>query len=296
MAETIFLTGGTGFLGRHLIPLLLAQGYQLRALLRPSSHRASLEGVGCELVLGDLRQPVHFVTAMAGVRTVIHLAAIITGSRKELLATNWRGTAELIRAAQAAGVERIVHLSSLGAKPEPRFPYAYSVWLAEQEVRNSGLQYTIFRPSILVGPGDPFTAALMRMARRWPVMLLPKSRARFQPLWVGDMANCILQALEGKRLWGRTIALGGPQIFTLEEIARLVMANMGMAKPIIRLPRRPLRSLVQALRRLGLDLLYAPGQLIGTDNIAGSGAVEAACGFKPKALREVLQLQRGAGV
>lgn len=296
MAETVFLTGGTGLLGRYLIPILRARGYRLRVLLRPTSDRTGLEGSGGEFVPGDLREPAGFRAALAGARSLIHLAAIVAGSRKELLETNWRGTAALIRAAQAAGVERIVHLSSLGAKPEPRFPYAYSAWLAEQEVLNSGLQYIIFRPAILVGPGDPFTSTLWRMARSWPVMLLPKSRTRFQPLWVGDMADCIRRALEGQRPWGKTIALGGPESFTLEEIARLVMSELGINKPIIRLPRRLLRSLVKALRGLGLDLPYAPGQFIGADNVAGPGAVEAACGFEPRALREVLRLQREAGV
>lgn len=267
----------------------------MRALVRPSSSgRRGLEeaagaGVGIELVEGDLRSPESLAPAMEGVQTVIHLAGIVEGSRRELLEVNWRGTAGLVRLARAAGVERIIYTSSLGAGPNPRFPYLYSVWLAEEELRRSGLAYMIFRPSILIGPGDPFTGALMRMARHWPVMVLPRSQARFQPLWVGDMVKCILQALGDERLRGRIIPLGGPEVFTLEEIARLVMHELGIAKPVVRLPRRPLRFLFRSLRRLDLRLPYAEGHFIGRDNLAGPGAVERACGFCPRALAEAFK-------
>jgi NADH dehydrogenase len=293
MAEMIFLTGGTGFLGRYLVPALIARGYRLRALVRPSSasNRKGLEESGAELIEGDLRSPGGFAPALGGVRTVIHLAAIVEGGRRELLETNWRGTARLIQLAQAAGVERFIYTSSLGAGPNPRFPYLYSVWLAEEELRKSGLSYVIFRPSILVGPGDPFTGSLMRMAQRWPVMILPESRARFQPLWVGDMVKCILQALEAEHLWSRAIALGGPEVLTLEEITRLILSELGLAKPIVHLPRRPLRFLFRSLRRAGLRLPYAEGHFIKGDNLAGPGAVEAACGFRPRALAEALKLE-----
>jgi len=224
------------------------------------------------------------------VRTVIHLAAIVEGGRKRLLQTNWRGTAGLVRTAGAAGVERIIHLSSLGAAPNPRSPYAYSAWLAEEEVRRGGLRWLIFRPSILVGPGDPFTGGLIRLARDWPLIPLPRSGAHFQPLWVGDLVGCILRALEDGRLWGRTVELGGPEVFTLEGMVRSIMAELGVAKPIVPLPRRPLRSLVRALRRLGLRTPYVEGHLIGLDNVTAPGTVEAVCGGKPRRLREALKL------
>ncbi|HIC96019.1 TPA: NAD-dependent epimerase/dehydratase family protein [Candidatus Bipolaricaulota bacterium] len=309
MVETIFLTGGTGLLGRKLLPALIEKGYRLKVLVRPSSDLAGLEGSGwgleLELVLGDVRWAESFSQALEGIKMVIHLAGIVSGRREELLETNWRGTAHLVRAALAAGVERIIHLSSLGAGPEPRFPYAYSVWLAEEEVRRSGLHYIIFRPSILVG-GDPFTGALIRMARNWPVLVLPESRVRFQPLWVEDMVRCILLALgsgsgpgsetKNERLWGRTIPLGGPEALTLDEIAWIILTELGLKRPILHLPRRPLRALVRALRRLGLESPYVEGHFIGRDNLAGPGAVEAAFGFVPRPLREVfrLELQRKA--
>lgn len=299
--ETIFLTGGTGFLGGYLAPALVEHGYRLRALVRPFSipNRATLlKELGCEIIPGDLHLPEGFAPALEGVGTVIHLAAIVEGGRKRLLQTNWQGTAGLVRVAGAAGVERIVHLSSLGATPNPRFPYVYSAWLAEEEVRRGGLRWLIFRPSILVGPGDPFTGGLIWMARGWPLIPLPRNRAYFQPLWVGDLVRCILQALEDERLWvwGRIVELGGPEVFTLEEMARSVMAELGVTKPIVRLPRRPLRSFVRALRRLGLETPYVEGHLIGIGNVTEFGTVEAVCGGKPRRLHEALELREEAKI
>jgi NADH dehydrogenase len=303
MATSIFLTGGTGFLGGYLAPELAtwakSKGRKLRALVRPPLERPAaqaLERLGIELLVGDLQEIHKLASALEGVELIIHLAGILEGSRRLLLEANWQGTVRLLAAAQTAGVEKIIHLSSIGAVENPKFPYAYSIWLAEQAVLKSGLQFVIFRPSILIGPSDPFTGGLIRMVLNWPVVLLPKSRTKFQPLWIGDMVRCILGMLEAEELPNEIIELGGPEVVTLDELFHLLQAELGLSRPVVHLPRRPLRALVRILRRLGLDTPLVSSHLIGADNVARPRAVEAACGFVPRSLKAVLNLQEEAEV
>ncbi|MFQ6090095.1 MAG: NAD-dependent epimerase/dehydratase family protein [Candidatus Bipolaricaulia bacterium] len=300
MATSILLTGGTGFLGRWLAPELAsgAGGARLKALVRPPLSRPAvgrLRELGFELLLGDLRELEvdELAPVLEGVELIIHLAAILEGHRRLLLQTNWRGTTRLLAAARAAGVKRIIHLSSIGASQNPKFPYAHSVWLAEQAVLESGLEFVILRSSVLVGPGDPFTSGLIHMALNWPVVILPQSGTRFQPLWVGDMARCILQFLGRGSLPNRVIELGGPLILTLDGLIDMIQAELGVNRPMIHLPRRPLRLFIKILPRLGLHPPLVPSHLIGTDNVAGPGVVEAICGFAPRSLRAALDLQEG---
>lgn len=295
----ILLTGGTGFLGRWLAPELATRAERgLKALVRSPLSRPAvrrLEGLGFELLVGDLRglEVEELAPALEGVELIIHLAAILEGSRKEIWETNYRGTERLLAAARAAGVPKIIHLSSIGAGEDPRFPYAHSAWLAERAVLESGLEFLIFRPAVLIGPGDPFTSGLLRMVLNWPLVILPQGRTRFQPLWVGDMARCLLRFLDRERLPNRVIELGGPLILTLDDLIETIQAGLGLSRPVVHLPRRPLRLLTRVIRRLGLRPPLVPSHLIGGDNVAGLGAVEAACGFTPRPPEAALDLQGG---
>jgi len=303
-SKAILLTGGTGFLGRHLAPGLArwaaGRGYRLRALVRPPLERPAvrrLGGLGFELFVGDLRhlRESELTQAAEGAEIIVHLVGLLEGRRDELLEVNYRGTVRLLEAARAVGTRRLIHLSSLGASPNPRFPYAHSIWLAEEEVRRSGLEFVIFRPAVLVGPGEPFLGGLIRMARSrlWPCLLLPRSKAAFQPLWVEDLARCILRALdleaerESDHLIGRTVELGGPGVFTLDELAALVLTELGVRKPIVHLPRRALRLLERLSRRLHLQAPWTATHLLGKGNLAGD-EFERVCGWQPRPLEGLL--------
>jgi len=252
--------------------------------------------LGFELIVSDLRElsVEELAPRLTDVGTIVHLVGILEGSRKLLLEVNYHGTAKLLTAARAAGVTKIIHLSSMGATANPQFPYAYSAWLAEQAVQRSGLQFIIFRPPVLIGPSAPFTTGLIRMARNWPFILLPKSKTKFQPLSVGDLVHCILQMLEAQGLPDRIVELGGPEIVTLKHLVQMIQADLGTRKPMVYLPRRPLRLSIRILRQLGLDPPLVASHLIGTDMVAGPGAVEAACNFAPRPLDQALDLQAEA--
>jgi len=248
-----------------------------------------LRALGFEIIEGDLLNPASYEAALEGLEAVIHLAAIVEGSPKELLAVNSQGTAQLIKAAQTAGVRRFIQLSSLGASSNPKFPYAYSVWRAEQEVRSSALDYVILRSSIIFGRGDPFIGGLARLIKKSPIVpVIGAGRTRFQPIWVGDVVRCILKTLRDERLSKKTIPIGGGEILSLEEIVDAIMQTLKIKKRKIYLPRRATRAFVKALKHLGIKMPFVPGHFLGKDQYISISAVEAHFGFRPKALRELL--------
>ncbi len=288
----IFLTGGAGFVGSHLAKALAEQKHYVRCLVRPSSNTHKIEALrslGFEIIEGDLRHSASYEAMLEGVEAVIHLAAVVEGSPKELLAVNGQGTAHLVKAARAVGVRRFIHLSSLGASSNFKYPYAFSVWRAEQVVKDSALDYVVLRSSVIVGKGDPFIDGLVRIIKRSPIVpVIGSGKTRFQPIWVEDVVKCIIFALQSERLSRKTIQIGGGEILSLEEIVDAIMQTLKINRRKIHLPRLATRAVVQALKRLGINTPFVPGHFLSKDNIAGLGSVEAHFGFRPKALHELL--------
>jgi len=300
MAE-IFLTGATGFVGRHLVPALLGDGHHVRVLVRSAEKAQSLRGLGCEVVVGDLAGPDFVWTghrAAAGgtangpgaawPEIIIHLAAVHRGPRDLIYRTNVEGTAQLLRAAQSA--KKILYLSTVTATENPAWPYAHSVWLAEQAIRQSSLNYTILRCSVIIGPGDPFLGGLVALAQRWPVMpIIGSGKTRFQPISVHDVVRCICRAISDPKYDNRTLALGGPEILSYEEIVDAVLEVLGISKRKVHLPRRAMRTVVRWLERMGVQTPFAPAHFLSHDHLGQSPTViEDEFGFRPQTLREVL--------
>ena len=188
--RTLAVTGGTGFVGGHLLRHALAAGHDVRALTRgwkpPEDEIAWVDGA--------LDRPETLLKLVAGSDAVIHIAGLINGSRAAFEAVNVAGTANMIDAARKAGVERFVHISSLAAR-EPRLSaYGWSKSKSERLVAASGLDWTIIRPPAVYGPGDRETLELFRMARRGIVALPPKGR--FSIVHVEDLCRLILAVLD----------------------------------------------------------------------------------------------------
>src|SRR5579875_1562289 len=190
----ILVTGANGYIGRHLVARLVAQGERPRCLVRDTSRAGQVLPVDkIEIVQGDTTRPDTLVPAVAGVDTIVH-TAFITADRKQTAAgqyeaTNVGGTANLIAAAKAAGVERIIELSGLGSYMQGRY-------LAEQMLINSGLAWTIIRPSVLFGQGAPFIKGLTDLIRTSPVVpLIDGGKTMFQPISVEDVVTVILKVL-----------------------------------------------------------------------------------------------------
>lgn len=287
----ILLTGATGFVGLHLVKALRARGEPVRCLVRDLNRGRQLEGCGAELVQGDIREPSSLERAMKNRKCtcVIHMAKVDEGSAQTMQRVNVEGTADLIEAAKRAHIERFVHISALGASPKPQFPYAYSEWQAEELVRRSELDCVILRPAIIFGPGDSFTSGLIRLVRSWPICLIPGSgQTKYQPLWIEDFVRLMIIALDGTARNERTVTVGGSQILTLEDMLLQIMGIMGRSRPMIHVPRRSMRAVVRALRRIGIATPWVPGHFLSRDNVAGLETIPQAFDFQPHGWSEQL--------
>jgi uncharacterized protein YbjT (DUF2867 family) len=191
----LLLTGATGLVGSALLSRLLAEGAEVRCLVR-DPRRLGAQRVRVQIALGDLTDPPSFRNALRGVHTVVHLAASIRdqprGSIEELggIAT-WR----MVEAAERQGVERFVFFSALGASTHHRARLLRAKALAEQAVRESAVRSIVFAPSIVYAPGDPWLSLLERMAWMPAMPICGRGRAQFQPIWAEDVAACVVAAL-----------------------------------------------------------------------------------------------------
>ena len=197
LPPVLLLTGATGTVGRAVLRRLTAAGTPVRCLVR-DPRRLGPERVRVQIALGDLGDHLSFRHALRGVDTVVHLASVIrdqpNGSIEELAGVaTWR----LVQAAERAGVERFVFFSTLGASTRSRARLMRAKAIAERAVVESTLEHTVFAPSIVYSPSDPYLTLLQRMS--WlPVMPIPGSgQAQFQPIWAEDVADCVLAALPG---------------------------------------------------------------------------------------------------
>jgi uncharacterized protein YbjT (DUF2867 family) len=282
----VLVTGGTGFVGRHVVARLAREGHAVRVLARrPAAWPADLS---VEQATGRITDADALRRAATGVDAVVHLVAIIVERGGDTFeAINHQGTRTLVAAMREAGCERLVHLSALGASPDERFPYLRSKWLGEEAVRGSGLAFTILRPSVLHGEGAGFFRPIVWTLRWLPVYpMVAGGTTRFQPLWVEDLATCVVRCLAGAQV-GRTLDLGGPEILTFAEIVEVVMDALGKRRPVVSVPvwaARPF-AFLQERRR---EPLVTNQQLdmVVLDNTTALDAVERAFGFRPARLRD----------
>ncbi len=286
----ILITGGTGFIGRHLVARLATGGERVRIAARGERKADLPEGV--EQARADVVSGEGLPEAMAGVEKVVNLVGVITEKGSQGFDAVIRGgTAGIVDEAERAGVKKLVYVSAIGAAPDPKFPYWHAKWQAEQAVTASRLNYTILRPSLVFGPEDDFFNRLARLIRRVPVVpVAGDGKTRFQPIWVEDVVSCIVASLGEGTHDRETLEIGGPEYFTYDEIIDLIGETLGGRKRKAHLPLWLMRPAARVMQSLLPNPPVTTDQLamLSKDNVTELDAVRRAFGFAPRSPREGL--------
>jgi NADH dehydrogenase len=291
----LLLTGATGLVGSVLLRRLTAAGEPVRCLVR-DPRRLGSDRVRVQIALGDLADPPSFRNALRGVRTVVHLAAAIrdqrAGSIEELNAiATWR----MVRAAERAGVEHFVFFSSLGASSHDRTRVLRAKALAERAVLSSDVRHTVFAPSLVYAPGDRLLTLLERLAIVLPaVPLSGRGAARYQPIWVDDVADCVMAVLGSGASASARHELAGPQTLSQRELFEVVLRAAGRPRPLVGVPspvvNRALR-MAEALLRSRTPATWDEAELLEVSLTSRAGSAGArALGVAPRRMDAVLGL------
>ena len=292
----ILIAGSTGFVGSHLAKRLVVEGERPRCLAR-SQERASqiLPVEKVDLTMGDTTKPETLEKALQGVDILVH-SAFITADLKQsntntYYGVNAVGTKNLVIAAKNAGVKKIVVVSGLGTRPDKSGTYMQGRYLAEQQVKESGLAWSILQPSIQFGEHAAFfkgLADLIRMAPVVPVVGTPKRK--FQPIWVEDVVSCLIKQIREDSRNGNTYVVGGPEIFTYGEILDMLANRLG--KKRLKAPAPvPLVGIGAAMMQAVLPkppITTAALTLFSFENSTAIDAVERNFGFQPLSWRVYL--------
>lgn len=294
---TIF--GGSGFLGTQLVQLLAREGYRIRvAVRRPdlAGHLKPLGAVGqIQPIQANIRNAESVMRAVKGATIVVNLVGVRYERGRQLFrAVHTMGAKTVAEAAARAGAQVLVHLSAIGADAASVSGYARSKALGETEVLAAFPQAVIVRPSILFGPGDDFFNMHAGLARLLPVLPLIGGKSKFQPLYVGDAAEALLAAVEGKVKTGRIYEIGGPAVLTHRQIVERVLHETMRSNPLIPVPAGIAKLMALPFAILPSPLLTADQvDLLGQDNVVSAEAIAekrtlAAFGVVPTPLDAIL--------
>jgi len=299
-AETLVTVfGGSGFLGRHLVRALARAGYRVRpAVRRPdlAGHLQPLGRVGqIHAVQANLRYPGSVEAAVRDADVVINLVAVLYERGKQTFeAVQAEGASTVARAAAAAGA-RLIHVSALGADPDSSSLYARTKAAGEAAVLATVPDATIFRPSIMFGPEDDFFNRFAAMARLSPFLpLIGGGETKFQPVFVGDVAQAILKATGGAAKGGTIYELGGPKVHSFKQLMEYVLAVTERKRLLLPIPFGLAKLQAMILQLLPTPLL-TPDQVesLRTDNIVSDaaqaeGRTLAQLGIEPAALEAIV--------
>ena len=280
-AKTVALAGGSGFIGRAIARRLVAGGsIKVRVLTRNlEKARARLDLPGIDFVSADIGQPASLKDALKGANTIVDAIQFdgypVENPRRGLTfeRIDYRGAVALIDAAKQAGVEQFIYVSGAAADENSTHPGFRAKGRAERAIRESGLTYTIFRPSLVYGPEDKVVNGLASAVRFAPIFGVPGTgRQKVQPVLVDDLAACVMLAVSGRGRNG-TYEIGGPDLMTFDEMMRIIMDASGHRRPLFHIPENIMRTVGGLLEKL-------PKPLLSRDAVTFVTA-DNACDIKP---------------
>ena len=286
----VFITGGIGFVGRNIREALGDR--PIRLLVRNKAEAQGLESSQVEIVEGDVTTPETIRGTMTGCQAVIHLIAIIEETKGSTFeGVIHGGTVNVVDEAKRAGIRRLIHMSAMGALNNPQYPYLKAKWDSEQAVKTSGLPWTIFRPSVIFGPGDGFINVLADLVRKAPVIpVVGSGRSKFQPVSIMEVALAIAHALDEPTTAGHVFDLGGPEILTYEEMLDTISAKLGKKKMKVHVPVRLMKAVVKSSKFLPKPLRPPVTQeqlrMLTLDNCSLDSATSRLIGRQPLRLRD----------
>ena len=247
----VLVTGGTGFVGPHVVRAIQDAGHDVRTLVRSGSVP------GAERAQGDMTDADSLGRAVQGVDAVVHLVAIRQGREDQFQRIMVDGTRDLLAAARDAGVGRFVQMSALGTSEETKdlVPYYRAKWLQEGLVRESGLEHVIFRPSFVFGREGGIIPTFRKLAKVAPVTpIIGSGRQRIQPVWVDDVAAHFSRALATAKAANRTFELGGPDVVSWDEFWTRLKRALGVRRPSLHVPMAFMRANALVTERLPGDI------------------------------------------
>lgn len=295
----ILVTGAAGTIGSELVRGLLARGFLVRALLLPNDPFASrLSALGCERFEADITRPDSLKGAFEGVDTVYHLAAVVLARDPAVFEqVNVGGTRHVAEAAAASGVGHFIHVSSASVVYPRTTPYSRSKRACERIVQAAFPgRFTLVRPTLVYADQggqefDLFLAAL----KRFPIVpFIGRGRARKRPVHVRDLTEGLVAIAGNRRTYGKTYNLSGGEAVSMRELARLMLAREGMAKPFLPLPVALCRAFAWGLERLSSNPPLTTSSVAGVTQDADLDPSEAMAdlGYRPIGVREGLEARR----
>ena len=276
----VLVLGGSGFVGRHVCEQLVRAGHQVTVPTRHASRAASVQTLpGLTVIETDVHDDAALAALMAGHSAVVNLIAVLHGDEARFERMHVQLPQRIAAAMRQAGVERLVHVSALGADLQGPSLYQRSKARGEAVLASAGLDLTVLRPSVIFGAEDRFLNLFADLQQVFPFMPLAGSGTKFQPVWVNDVAAAIVRCLQDRRTIGQTCEACGPETFTLGELVKRsgqwAGVNGGKGRPVIPLPRW-----VGWLQALAMEML--PGEpLMSRDNLASMAVDNVASGQLP---------------
>ena len=262
----ILILGGTGFVGRHVCEQLARLGVYMTVPTRRAGNASAVQSLPrLTVVEADVHDPLQLEQLMHGHDAVVNLVAILHGSATAFQRAHVQLARTIARACTNAGVRRLVHVSALGAAPDAPSHYLRSKAGGEAVLHSAGLDLTVLRPSVIFGAQDKFMNVFAQLQAVFPVIPLAGADTRFQPVWVGDVAQAVAHCLQDFHTVDQTYELCGPEVFTLAQLVRnagrWAGVNHGQGRPVFGIPYA-LGWLQAAMMEL------APGQpLMSRDNL-----------------------------